>query len=117
MSDVKVLSVDLGPVAALDDPVPEERRVAGAPMRGARSTYDSDKDGFYAGVWESEPGAWRVSYDEDELCVILAGRMRLIADDGTVAEYRAGEAFVVPRGFRGTWETIEHVRKIYAISV
>lgn len=112
----RIVKVDQSPVARLDDPVDPARRVAGTPMRGARPAHDDEASGFWSGVWESEPGAWKVSYDENELCVILAGRLRLTGEDGASQEFAAGDAFVVPKGFRGTWETIEHVRKIYAIA-
>lgn len=111
-----IVSVSLEPVGTLDVEIAPEKRVRGAPMTGLRSAYENEATGFYAGVWESEVGAWRVAYDEDELCVILAGRVRLVSDDGEAREYGPGESFVVPRGFAGVWETLEPVRKIYAIA-
>ena len=112
----EIVSVTLEPVAALDVAIAPEKLVRGAPMTGLRSAYENEATGFYAGVWESQVGAWRVAYDEDELCVILAGRVRLVSDAGDAKEYGAGESFVVPRGFSGVWETLEPVRKIYAIA-
>jgi len=41
--------------------------------------------------------------------------VRLTASDGVAAEFGRGDAFVVPAGFTGTWETLEHARKLYAI--
>ena len=41
--------------------------------------------------------------------------MRLTASDGTACEFAAGDAFVVPAGFTGTWETLEPARKHYVI--
>ena len=40
----------------------------------------------------------------------------LTRDGGEPHEYGPGEAFVIPRGFAGVWETLEPVRKIYAIA-
>jgi uncharacterized cupin superfamily protein len=114
MPDVVALS--LGPIQVLDEKITPEKLVSGDPATGLRSAYENAEAGFYAGVWGSEVGAWRVAYDEDELCVILAGRVRLTEDGGTPRDFGPGEAFVVPRGFRGVWETIEPVRKIYAIA-
>lgn len=112
----EIVSVSLEPVAALDVEIAPEKIVSGAPKTGLASAYENEATGFYAGTWESSVGAWRVSYDEDELCVILAGRVRLSGDDGRVVEYGPGEAFVIPRGFAGVWETLEPLRKIYAIA-
>jgi uncharacterized cupin superfamily protein len=47
--------------------------------------------------------------------VLLEGRVRLTAQDGSVSEFAAGDAFVVPGGFTGIWENIGRVRKHYAI--
>ena len=110
-----IVRLDLGPVDRLDGSIAAEKLVAGAPKTGLRPAYENGAAGFYTGVWESEVGAWRVDYAEDELCVILAGRVRITADGGTARDFGPGDAFVVPRGFRGVWETLEAVRKIYAI--
>ena len=111
-----IVSVSIEPVGTLDVAIAPEKLVRGAPMTGLRSAYENEAAGFYAGIWESEVGAWRVAYDEDELCVLLAGRVRLTEDGGAARDFGPGEAFVVPRGFRGVWETLEPVRKIYAIA-
>ncbi len=51
----------------------------------------------------------------NELCVLLAGRVVITPDGGTPHEHRAGDAFVIPQGFTGTWDIRETVRKAYAI--
>jgi uncharacterized protein len=80
------------------------------------TSWDIETDGkTCAGIWESTPGAWRVVYDEWEYCRILSGCSVLRGDDGTVAELRAGDSFVIRPGFRGVWEVIETTRKDYVI--
>ena len=75
----------------------------------------SDAGGrFHAGHWSADPGVIDVTYAEDELCVILDGRVRLTGPDGTV-EFGPGDAFTIAAGFTGTWESIGRVTKIYAI--
>jgi uncharacterized cupin superfamily protein len=32
-----------------------------------------------------------------------------------VEEYVAGDTFLIPNGFTGTWETVKHVKKFFAI--
>lgn len=113
---VATLRVDTSPVARLDQPIAAEKLVSGRPMTGFRAAHDDDAAGFWSGVWESEVGAWRVAYEETELCVMLAGRARLVSDDGSSETYGPGEAFVIPKGFSGVWETLEPCRKIYAIA-
>ena len=112
----EIIALDLGPVDVLDQKIASEKLVAGDPATGLRSAHENTEAGFYTGVWQSEVGAWRVAYDEDELCVILAGRVRLTEDGGEAREFGRGEALVVPRGFRGGWDTVEPLRKSYAIA-
>ena len=111
----EIVTLDLSPLAVLGDRIAPEKRVVGDPATGLRGSYENPDAGFYTGVWQSEVGAWRVAYDEDELCVILAGRVRLTEDGGAPREFGPGEAFVIPRGFVGVWETLEPLRKIYSI--
>ena len=92
-----------------------DRLLAGSP-RHTLANYFSDATGqFFAGRWSSTPGKWRVRYTENELCVITDGEVVLTSDDGTVSSYGAGDAFVIPAGFSGTWEVLADCTKIYAI--
>lgn len=110
-----IVALDLAPFAALADPIATEKVISGAPRTGFRSAFENEAKGFFVGTWGSEVGTWRVAYDEDELCVILEGRVRLTEEGGDSREFGPGTAFVVPAGFRGVWETLEPLRKIYAI--
>ena len=96
-------------------PVDAERLVAGHPLQAVANAYTSADAAFHCGIWEGDVGAWRVRYTEHELCHMLAGRVRITGEDGTVREYAAGDSFVVPAGFRGVWEVIESARKLYAV--
>ncbi|MGL4576060.1 MAG: cupin domain-containing protein [Burkholderiaceae bacterium] len=97
-------------------PVPE-RVVSGSPGQTAWNHYADTTGQFNCGVWQGETGSWRVIYapHEEEFCVLLEGRVKLTAQDGSVSEFAAGDAFVVPGGFTGVWENIGRVRKHYAI--
>jgi len=96
--------------------VAAERMVSGAPCRTTTWNHYADPTGqFFAGIWASEAGAMKVSYTEEELCVLLEGRVRLVDSAGAAREFGPGSAFVIPAGFEGVWETLEPVRKIYTI--
>jgi hypothetical protein len=43
------------------------------------------------------------------------GKVRITALDGRVHQFSAGDSFVVPAGFEGTWEVVEDCVKLYAI--
>lgn len=74
-----------------------------------------ERDGLYAGLWQSTPGAWRIAYEEWEYCHILQGHSVLTDADGTRHDLRAGDSFLIRPGFRGTWEVIETTLKDYVI--
>lgn len=75
--------------------------------------------GFYnegnmiTGTWESEPGTLELDLDLTEFCHLLEGHWRFTSESGQVTEVRAGDSWVFPRGWKGTAEVIEKVRKVY----
>ena len=77
--------------------------------------YTDPSEQFFAGIWQSSVGAKSVNQTEEEVCVILEGRVRLTDLTGNAKEFGAGSTFVLPAGFEGTWETLEPVKKIYMI--
>lgn len=94
---------------------PPERVVKGNPANRSWNLYATPDGKFFSGIWESDPGAWRIRYTEHEFCHIIEGVSRLTSDDGTSRTVKAGDAFVIPAGFTGTWEVLERTRKHYAI--
>jgi len=94
-----------------------ERIIWGDPQQTTWNHYSDPTGQFHAGIWQGEAGAWRVQYDpqEEELCTLTEGRVRLTDAQGTVREFAAGATFVVPGGFAGIWENLTRVRKVYAI--
>jgi len=89
--------------------------ISGQPRQQVWNVLSSADGRFHAGQWASGPGAWRVNYTEYELCHLLEGVVRLTDAAGDSRVYRAGDTFVIPSGFRGSWEVLEACRKIYAI--
>jgi len=97
----------------------EERREVGNPQRRTWVLYESAPAGMTAGIWECEVGRWRIQMDSDEheYMVVLQGRARLHAQDGTATEAGPGEALVIPAGFAGSFEVVEPLRKHFVIVV
>ncbi|WP_339764476.1 cupin domain-containing protein [uncultured Hoeflea sp.] len=71
--------------------------------------------GAVAGIWEAEPHLERVDCDYDELCHLLEGSVRLTDATGHSQIFEPGDSFIVAAGFKGTWETLSHVRKVFFI--
>jgi uncharacterized cupin superfamily protein len=108
---------DAGPAPEAARPLPE-RILSGDPSQSIWNHYSDPTGQFHAGIWQCEPGSWRVVYDahEEELCTLLEGRMRLTDAAGRVREFGPGDSFVVPGGFTGIWENLTRVRKVYAVT-
>jgi uncharacterized protein len=89
--------------------------IAGAPDQVAWNAHTDATGQFSAGTWEGAPGHWRVAYTETELCHMLSGVVVVRDEEGGAATFRAGDSFVIPAGFVGSWEVVEPARKLYAI--
>jgi uncharacterized cupin superfamily protein len=102
-------------------PKPETGQAgAGTLLKGQYKTktwnhFTGEKDRLYCGIWESTPGKVKIDYSEWEFCHFISGRARLTNDQGKSWTLKAGDAFIIPPGFKGTWETLEKVRKHYVI--
>ncbi len=94
---------------------PPDRVVAGSGHARVWNAFSDASGRFHAGHWQAEPGRIAVNYTETELCVLLVGRVRLTDEKNNAIGFGPGDAFVIEAGFRGTWESIGRVTKIYAI--
>ena len=95
-------------------PAPE-RILSGDPQNRVWNLYSSPDGKFFSGIWEADRGEWRIEYTEHEFCHILEGVSRITPAGGEPVTVRAGDAFVIPAGFKGVWEVVERTRKHYAI--
>ncbi len=101
-----------GTTPEVSRPAPE-RLVSGDPVH---TTWNiEDRDGLFCGLWQSTPGAWRVSYSEWEYVRILEGVSVLHEDGQPPVTLRAGDSAVIRPGFTGTWEVLETTLKDYVI--
>jgi uncharacterized cupin superfamily protein len=89
--------------------------ISGAPTTRLQNYFTDTTGQFFSGIWESSQGKWPVSYTESEFCAILEGKCVLTDASGKSETFGKGDSFVIPSGFVGTWETVEPVKKLYAI--
>jgi uncharacterized cupin superfamily protein len=109
-------------VVSFQDPLPEPHRyrpqadriLSGDPAQAATNLFQSSDGRFNSGIWEAQRGKWRVVFNESEFCHLLSGVIVVTGDDGSQRIFRAGDAFVSPAGFSGTWEIVEPAKKLYA---
>ncbi|NVJ69032.1 MAG: cupin domain-containing protein [Alphaproteobacteria bacterium] len=113
-------------IISFDDTTPEreeslpsnEKLISGSPLQVTENYYEDVKGKFFTGFWSSAPGKWHINYEgEEEFCEILEGVVELTSNDGKTSRFEKGDRFVVPAGFKGTWETIESCKKLYVISL
>lgn len=100
-------------------PEPESGRpanvISGNPTTKTQNYYTDVGQQFFCGIWESTQGKWPVDYVEEEFCALVRGKIVLTDAEGHAETFEEGDAFVIPAGFKGTWETLEPVRKLYVI--
>jgi uncharacterized cupin superfamily protein len=110
----KIIALDRFQTGDSANPSPE-KILSGIPRIRVSNQYAEPSQQFFCGVWSSTAGKWRVRYTEHELCVLFEGRVRLESTGGERYEFRAGDAFIVPANFEGTWEVVEPCKKWYAV--
>ncbi|MBN3832626.1 DUF861 domain-containing protein [Burkholderia sp. Ac-20344] len=81
---------------------------------GARPSHETFVDRRRAergnGKRQYRPRLWNT---EAEYCEILEGTSVIADPEGNTNTVRTGDRFVIPPGFRGTWEVVERTRKIF----
>jgi len=95
--------------------LPAEKLLSGNPKQTIWQHYTDKTQKFSTGIWQSEVGKWKINYTEEEFCQILEGKSVITDLAGNATSVSAGENFVIPSGFVGTWEVLETTKKIYVI--
>lgn len=113
MSAVKVIRFGENPPTA--ETVRPGNVIAGDPVTMTHNYFTDSSSRFFSGVWESTPGKWSCEYAESEFVYLISGKARLTDAEGHAETFGPASAFVIPAGFKGSWETLEPLRKYYAI--
>jgi len=64
-------------------------------------------------VWEKEVSVFPWTYDTDEVCYVLEGKVIVTPDGGTPVEITKGDYVKFPKGMSCKWEVKEKIRKHY----
>jgi uncharacterized protein len=102
-------------VAPEDYYLPAEKLIRGNPKQSVSLHYTDPTKQFVVGIWRSEPGKWHVRYTEEEYCQMLEGKSIITSESGAAVTLVAGDEFVVPSGFVGTWEVVQFTAKRFVI--
>ena len=98
----------------LEDWGPLEEATGEAKMQTSGLTLWEDGEQS-SGIWECTAGPSYWVQDKHEFVQILSGRMTVTEDGGEPVEIAAGDAAVFPKGWKGTWDIHETIRKVYVI--
>jgi len=114
--DTTVLSA--AATAELEDWGPlEEATSEDVPMQvhGLTMWTGPEGSGQETGIWQCTAGPSYWVQEENEFIYILSGSLTVTPDGGKPVTFGAGDSAMFPRGWRGTWDLHETVRKVYAI--
>lgn len=105
-----------GPAGFLDGPgvpLPTAELIEGQPIGLDHAWYENGP--VRAGIWRSSGYTeFYDSYPCDEFMVVLEGEVT-VEGDGFKETYRAGDSFLIPKGFRGYWRQPGPMLKYYMI--
>ena len=90
----------------------------GAPIGDLPKQTDAgffEEGNLIAGTWECAPGKLQLDLDVTEFCHLLKCHWVLTSESGQVTEIRAGDSWIFPRGWKGTSQVVETIRKVYLI--
>lgn len=87
----------------------------GMPVGLDHTYYARPERGVKSGIWRCGPYTeYYDDYPADEFMIVLEGEVTLQAD-GFSETYAKGDAFLVPKGFRGVWKQTMPMLKFYVI--
>ena len=89
--------------------------IEGIPKGRDHIYYQNDETQVTSGIWRSSPYTeWYDNYPCDEFMYILEGYV-ILENDEFSERYEKGEAFLLPKGFKGYWRQPVSMLKFYVI--
>lgn len=90
--------------------------VSGEPVQRGHLYHEIADQGYMVGVWDCTAFTDQMMpYPVDEYMLLLKGSVIMALPDGTEITIKAGEAFVIPKGFVCQWKQPELVLKYFMI--
>jgi uncharacterized cupin superfamily protein len=95
---------------------PSDTAVDGAKDPHGYTAYTDPSGVFTAGVWACDAGTLEIdNLAIDEACFLIEGEVVITDRFGNSERYVAGEAFLLQRGFVGTWHMPKPILKYNAM--
>jgi uncharacterized cupin superfamily protein len=118
LSGTTAIAGDAPPIVAVDSDTPtEELPFKPGVYVGQKVTFDDIHDHggdtvVRIGVWEAgESKTKLIDYPFTEYVLMISGHLVVTNDDGSELEFKAGDTFVMPKGWTGIWDIREHMKK------
>ena len=101
---------------ALDSipPFPKEQLLSGKQENWTKIIHQGE---VVVALYESTPALIAVNkpFPYDEFVHVLEGELILTHNDGKKQTFKAGDSFLVPKGFLGTWHMTKHFREMVVV--
>ena len=98
-----------------DIPLDHAELLAGLPRGQDFAYFQRPEAKLRAGIWRSTAYTERYeNYPADEFMFILKGEVTL-ENDAVSETFREGDAFLLPKGFKGIWRQPVDMLKLYVI--
>jgi uncharacterized cupin superfamily protein len=95
---------------------PSDTAIEGATRPRGYTAYTDPSGVFTAGVWACDAGTLEiVDLAIDEACYLIEGEVIITDSHGHSERFVAGEAFLLKRGFVGSWHMPVAIRKYNAM--
>lgn len=90
--------------------------VSGTPVQRGHLYHEIEEQGYMVGTWDCTAFTDQMMpYAVDEFMLFLEGDLTMVLPDGEEIKIRAGDAFVIPKGFECQWKQTGYVHKIFMI--
>jgi uncharacterized cupin superfamily protein len=87
-----------------------------APIQHDSLAFTNDAGNMFVGMWDSTPfESEMLPFPCHEFVQLLEGEISITQGDGTVHQFKAGDAFFTPEGTVCSWKTSGYVKKLYSI--
>lgn len=115
-TDGAIVPIDGAPTLAPSGAPLAELLLTPTPQCRNQTDYLSPDGTFTCGTWDSTPyHRAPMLYHHYELMHLLDGSVTFVDETGRDATFSRGDIFLVEQGARCSWESREHVAKVYAI--
>jgi uncharacterized cupin superfamily protein len=75
---------------------------------------DFEGDGIISGIWTCNAGAVEIrGHPVNEICFVVRGSVTVTDEGGRAETFKAGEGFLLPRGFGGQWSNSDDFAKLF----